>query len=178
MSKKERWKLLDGSTDVYVSDLGNVKIGEKMVRKRNSPQGYLRCSVNGRQEYVHRLVATAFVDNDDVQNKNQVNHIDGNKLNNRANNLEWCTQRENNIHKAKLGRSNYDIKPVPVIGIDIENNQVRAFRSENEAGRFVNGKGRGVSKAVSGELRTYHGWIFKKINLSSINSLIGDLSII
>lgn len=51
--------------------------------------------------YVHRLVATAFHINED--SLNEVNHIDGNKLNNNAYNLEWCTSSENKIHARKLG---------------------------------------------------------------------------
>lgn len=51
---------------------------------------------------VHRLVALHFVPN--PFGKPAVNHIDGNSLNNAANNLEWCTVLENNRHTIKLGR--------------------------------------------------------------------------
>lgn len=47
---------------------------------------------------VHRLVAFAWIPNDDVENKTDVNHLDHNTLNNRVDNLEWTTHRGNIIH--------------------------------------------------------------------------------
>ena len=59
-------------------------------------KGYVRCELNGKNIRVHRLVGKAFVPN--LENKPQINHIDGNKGNNHADNLEWCTNAENTQH--------------------------------------------------------------------------------
>lgn len=70
--------------------------------------GYYRVifSKNGiiTKHIVHRLVATAFMPN--LENKPQVNHIDGNKLNNHILNLEWATSSENVRHAIATGLKN------------------------------------------------------------------------
>ena len=58
-----------------------------------SGSGYKTVTINRKQYSIHRLVALAWVDK--VEGKNFVNHIDGNRLNNKASNLEWVTQKEN-----------------------------------------------------------------------------------
>ena len=65
---------------------------------------YLALTINSAPDkYVHRIVANAFLPN--PEGKRTVNHIDGNKLNNRINNLEWSTYKENAQHAAKLKKS-------------------------------------------------------------------------
>lgn len=51
--------------------------------------------------YIHRLIAMTFIKN--PENKREVNHIDGNKINNNVKNLEWSTRKENNDHAIKTG---------------------------------------------------------------------------
>ena len=81
--------------------------------------GYLKvCLAKGikkRWVYIHRLVCEAFIDN--PLNKKEINHLDGNKLNNYFTNLEWVTRSENNYHafrtglkKGKRGEDNYSHK--------------------------------------------------------------------
>lgn len=64
-------------------------------------RGYYSVGIKRKTHMVHRLVAKAFIPNPD--NKAFVNHIDGNKLNNRMDNLEWCTVQENNLHARQTG---------------------------------------------------------------------------
>lgn len=99
----EKWKPISNYEDFYeVSDKGNVRrIGSNTVLKPNfTNKGYLKVSLsvksNVKQFNIHRLVAEAFVHNE--YNKPQVNHIDGNKLNNYISNLEWVTNQENRTH--------------------------------------------------------------------------------
>ena len=73
------------------------KIGVKMTPHVNR-DGYLQGILNNRNERYHRVIAECFCPNDDPEHKTDVNHIDGNKQNNNADNLEWVTRSENVKH--------------------------------------------------------------------------------
>ena len=101
--KNEKWKDIFGYDGMYqVSDLGRVrslKFGKERILKSNTlPSGYVQIGLhkNGRtkMKYIHRLVAQAFIDNDD-ETKTYINHIDECKQNNRMGNLEYCTAQYN-----------------------------------------------------------------------------------
>lgn len=97
--------VIDGiSTSYFITNKGDCynsntnKYLKGTINKKNGYKAYKLTLPNGKQKmcYAHRLVALAFIDN--PKNKPMVNHIDGNKLNNYIDNLEWCTASENAIH--------------------------------------------------------------------------------
>lgn len=106
MRIKEVWKAIDGFDGLYeVSNLGRIRLVLKekkieLLQKRHRKNGYLSvCLINKDKYYnvaVHTLVARNFVDN--PFNKKTVDHINGNKYDNRAVNLRWTTVTENLLY--------------------------------------------------------------------------------
>ncbi len=90
-------------SDYEVTRDGRVfnKHNNHEVKPQPNDKGYLRFWVGGKFKFVHKVVAERYVPNPD--NKPQINHKDGNKLNNSADNLEWVTNKENRKHALQNG---------------------------------------------------------------------------
>lgn len=87
--------------DYIITKDGNVinKHNNHIVKPQKNGKGYLRVAIGGKLEFVHRLVATIYIPN--PNNKPQVNHKNGNKLDNNVQNLEWVTNSENRTHAVR-----------------------------------------------------------------------------
>lgn len=111
----EEWRPCPGWEDLYeVSSLGQIRriSTGRILTPRANNCGYAEVAMNrsvkhggpggGKSVKVHRLVALAFVPN--PENKPQVNHIDTNRMNAEASNLEWMDRFQNHDHSASLGK--------------------------------------------------------------------------
>ena len=116
--EEEVWKDIDGFPSLMVSDKGLVKnknTNQICKPQINNKTGYYQIGINenGKQKniYIHKLVALAFLGN--RPSGYDVNHIDGNKLNNSAANLEYCSRSENIKHAYKSGL-NTQVIPIKI----------------------------------------------------------------
>lgn len=161
MSKKvklEKWKDIKGYEGLYqISTIGRIKrldilkvdtlnrktfYPERILKASKGKDGYLKIILsdefsNKKSFLVHRLVAIAFIEN--KKNKPEVNHIDGNKLNNCIDNLEWCTPKENTNHAWRIGLINDDNRnqKIPILAIDKKKNIVQKFSCIEECARVL-----------------------------------------
>lgn len=164
MNNNEIWK--QTKYDNYlVSNYGRVMSkGDKENRyKRNTDKilsptdnghGYLFINIHGKQVYIHRLVAEAFIPN--PNNYPQINHKNENKSDNSVDNLEWCTASYNVSYTISIKVKQINPKTKEVIQI---------YDSANKAAKAVNGNNTSILKCCKRiKYNTYKGYIWRFIN--------------
>lgn len=166
LSKCE-WKRHPFFEDIVVSDTGRVLSCRSGILQELRPTrintGYLRVTIgHDKHEFVHRLVAETFVRNPDPDRKIHVNHIDGNKCNNNAWNLEWCTRSENIEHAYRTGLSSWKV-PVRIV----ETGEV--FASQKECAEAIHGSSNAISNCLYGRRSSHQGYHFEIANPCDIS---------
>jgi hypothetical protein len=109
-----------------------------------------------QNKYVHRLVAEAWIPN--PKNLPYVNHINANKIDNRVENLEWCTASENMLHDSKLRKTGKRI-----YAFDSKTGKFhKSYESIKAAGREIGIDSTSITKVVSGNRVTAGGYFWKE----------------
>lgn len=151
---------IKGFEDYEVDTEGNV-FNKKGNKLKPVPRGQGKYSsvnlklrpYNYPARYIHRLVAQAFIPN--PENKYSVNHIDGNRLNNNVENLEWATGTEQNNHAFATGLK------LPGEGVGnskLKNHEVLAIRKDTKSKLRILAKKYGVCKATISMIRNRIMW--------------------
>ena len=143
-----------------VTDAGeviNIETGnalKPLIKRTGYAEVQLYNAEGSKCVLIHRIVAEAFCDN--PEGKTEVNHKDGNKKNNRADNLEWVTRSENLKHAFDLGLRQQDTSAKKVVATKIGTGQRRYFGSIYKAARELGISQGNICMACKG-LRPYAG---------------------
>lgn len=157
----EIWKDIEGYNGKYqVSNLGRVKSlnylrtgNERILKPGKDKYGYLQLILcnEGKQKrfFVHRLVASAFIEN--PNNLSFINHKDENPLNNNVDNLEWCTPKYNSnfgTRNERMGANQKNRKLIKCIETGI------VYNSIHHAGRETGVSYYNISRCCNGKYKT------------------------
>jgi hypothetical protein len=161
--ENEIWKQVvikdKDTSNYYVSSLGRFKNSKGIIMKDYKPHhsGYIYVRVNNDKYALHRLIAFTFLENS--ENKEYVNHIDGNKTNNSLANIEWNTPRENSLHSHKTGLTKCFTRKITQY--DLEMNKIKEFNSIVEASKILNIGKTNIKAVLYNNQKTAGGFIFK-----------------
>lgn len=190
---QEIWKNVKNYEGLYqVSNLGKIKTLQrrgattKIIKPKKNSNGYLIVGLhkNGirKEVAIQRLVAIAFIKN--LEEKPEVNHIDGNKENNNVFNLEWVTHKENMEHARnnnlikvtenvikqgkfigkKYGKQNGKKRAKKVSQIDINNKVLKQWNSITEANKYTGISISGISRCCNNKKEKARGYRWKFVN--------------
>lgn len=182
----ERWQDINHYKGLYqISNYGRVKSLDRIIKsKRYHKDGYhrkehiMKVSDNGRgylfvrlsknnsslHGYLHKLVAQAFIPN--LENKPQINHKDGNKHNNNATNLEWCTNGENgqhawdnNLRTRRFGTDNYASRKVIQFTLDYK--PIKIWNCISDVEKIYGFSHSDISKNCRYKSKTCHNYLWR-----------------
>lgn len=167
----EVWLPAPGHPGYEVSNFGRVRSPRKVLTPyiTGNGTGYPTVKINHKNVKVHRLVAFAFLIAD-IQ-RQHVNHKNGQKHDNRAENLEWCTNQENMLHSfrelSRVGTGGHHGKrgdlhhaSKPVIGRRLADGTTRRWGSTKLAAEELGLRRESIGRAASGYYSHTGGWAF------------------
>lgn len=177
---KEIWKDIENYEGLYqVSNLGRVKSLPRrgthtkeihILKSCKNHKGYLQVVLTkkcvSKTKSIHRLVAETFIKNKD--NLPQVNHIDGNKLNNCVDNLEWVSNYDNLIHSFKIGlrdnmykKGKNHCRSVIVNQYDLKGNFIKQWYCIKDVERQLGFNNKNICACCRGKRPTAYGYVWK-----------------
>lgn len=176
--KKEIWKDIKNYEGLYqVSNLGRVRSLNKCVKHSNHYMNLkgqiLKLQIDCQTSYkkirlckdgkykqysIHRLVAEAFIPN--PNNYPVVNHINENRIDNRVENLEWCTVSYNNTYGDRIKRV-VSKTSKPILQYDLKGNFIKEFPSLSEAARTLKMSASNIVSCCTGKYKQAKGYIWK-----------------
>lgn len=172
------WKKIivdEKETNYSISSEGNVRNDTNNRILTNSlQQGYhhVGLTIDGklRRFRVHRLVAIAFIDN--INSKPYVNHINGNRSDNRVENLEWCTPSENTQHAFNTGLA----KPTAtreVVCYDMDGNKIAEYESITKAAKATDSQDEKISSCCQGyrDSHNKYQWRYKEDEVDKLDKV-------
>lgn len=150
------WKFVEGTNNRYIiTSTGRVfrrryltyryperglKPFEEVIPCKSS-SGYLQIGIQGKGVPVHRLVAEAFIPH--TLQKNEVDHIDGNKENNTLENLRWVSHSENCSNPVTLQKEIFQGYWTNIVAVSKKTGKILHFKDLKEVGKFLAKRGTG-----------------------------------
>lgn len=152
-----------GKNSYIVYSNGDIQSKRKVLKPQDNSNGYKYvclgsgCKKDYKNYYIHRLVAELFIPN--LMHLPEVNHINGDKSDNRVENLEWCSRIEN-IHDYIIkGRARYFKKKVS--SFSKNGKKIKTYQSLTEAAKEINCTPELIEIVANGKGKTAKGFIWK-----------------
>ena len=157
---EELWREWPQDPRILVSNKGNIVSYKRgfgyQLKVCHSNSGYQRVGLGAQGAYlVHRLVAETWLAN--PNHYKEVNHINGDKDDNRVENLEWTTRGENVRHAFRTGLNKTKGRPIRIVETD------EVYESIAECARQIGGDPGNISKCLAGRHLTCRGYHFEYV---------------
>lgn len=177
------WVSIPGHPNYYIHPKGYVANEKKVLKPhKGDTKGHenVRLSKNGKvkEEYIHRLVAQAFIPKPDPEHKKIVRHLDDDVTNNNVENLAWGDQRDNHLDCVRNGnykavtpedrQKSIEKTRRPIISHNLESGKERQFRSINNASRTLHLQAANIGKVLTNKRTHTGGYSFRYVEKGGI----------